>query len=434
MWNVNMSNSGIDVVGDLELRGLISQMTSGDELKIHLSSASRTLYSGFDPTAESLHIGHLVPLLALKRFQLAGHRPIALVGGATGMIGDPSFKAAERQLNSTDLIEYWVNRLTVQLSSFLDFNCGANSAQVVNNLDWTKPLSVLDFLRDIGKHFSVNSMIQKESVKQRLDREGAGISFTEFSYMILQSYDFAELNKRHGCTLQIGGSDQWGNITGGIDLTRRLHREQVYGLTLPLVTKADGQKFGKTETGTIWLDAAKTSPYAFYQFWLNAADADVYKFLSYFTFLSTNEIADIREQDQASATRPEAQGILAGEVTRLVHGEDGLQAAERISRALFSDELSDLTIGDFEQLRQDGLPSTTITRAEIQIVDALVETGLATSNRAAREFVANNAVSGNGEKIISPEHLLRTEKAVFGKYFILKRGKKLFHLICFQSG
>jgi len=428
-----MSNSGIDVVGDLESRGLISQMTSGDELKIHLNSGSKTLYSGFDPTAESLHIGHLVPLLALKRFQLAGHRPIALVGGATGMIGDPSFKAAERQLNSTDLIQYWVSRLTVQLSSFLDFNCGANSAQVVNNLDWTKPLSVLDFLRDIGKHFSVNSMIQKESVKQRLDREGAGISFTEFSYMILQSYDFAELYKRHGCTLQIGGSDQWGNITGGIDLTRRLYRGQVYGMTLPLVTKADGQKFGKTETGTIWLDATKTSPYAFYQFWLNATDADVYKFLSYYTFFSAKEIKGIREQDQSSANRPEAQSILAREVTRLVHGEEGLQAAERISRALFSGELSDLTTGDFEQLRQDGLPSTTIATREIQVIDALVETGLAASNRAAREFIANNAISGNGEKIVSPEYALTAEMAIYGKYFILKRGKKLFHLICFQS-
>jgi tyrosyl-tRNA synthetase len=428
-----MSNVGIDVVGDLESRGLISQMTSGDELKVHLSGASRTLYSGFDPTAESLHIGHLVPLLALKRFQLAGHKPIALVGGATGMIGDPSFKAAERQLNSADVIEFWVSRLTTQLSRFLDFNCGDNSAQVVNNLDWTRPLGVLDFLRDIGKHFSVNSMIQKESVKQRLDREGAGISFTEFSYMILQSYDFAELYKKHGCTLQIGGSDQWGNITGGIDLARRLHRGQVYGMTLPLVTKADGQKFGKTETGTIWLDPAKTSPYAFYQFWLNAADADVYKFLNYFTFLSPAEINDIRARDQLSAARPEAQSYLAREVTRLVHGEEGLQASERISRALFSDELSSLTISDFEQLRQDGLPSTSINKAEIEIIDALVQTGLAASNRVAREFISSSAVAGNGEKIVTPEHILKADAAMYGRYMVLKRGKKMFHLICFQA-
>lgn len=426
-----MSNIVLDVLGDLTSRELISQVTSGEELLEHLNGGSRTLYSGFDPTAESLHIGHLVPLLALKRFQMAGHKPIALVGGATGMIGDPSFKAAERQLNSTDIIEFWVSRLKTQVSRFLDFDCGTNSAQVVNNLDWTKPLSVLDFLRDIGKHFSINAMIQKESVKQRIEREGAGISFTEFSYMILQSYDFAELYRRHGCTLQIGGSDQWGNITSGIDLTRRLHQGQVYGLTLPLVTKADGQKFGKTETGTVWLDAEKTSPYAFYQFWLNAADADVYKFLGYFTFLSALEIAGIREEDEARAAKPEAQAILAREVTRLVHGEEGLAAAERISMALFSGELVDLTQDDLEQLRQDGLPTSDFSGRQLSIIEVLVETGLAASNRAAREFLAAGAVSVNGEKVTAAEHVLAAEQGLYHKYFVLKRGKKAFHLACF---
>ncbi len=426
-----MSKKVLDVLGDLTSRELISQVTSGEELQAHLNGASRTLYSGFDPTAESLHIGHLVPLLALKRFQMAGHRPIALVGGATGMIGDPSFKAAERQLNSTDIIEFWVSRLKTQVSRFLDFDCGSNSAQVVNNLDWTKPLSVLDFLRDIGKHFSINAMIQKDSVKQRIEREGAGISFTEFSYMILQSYDFAELYKRHSCTLQIGGSDQWGNITSGIDLTRRLHQGQVYGLTLPLVTKADGQKFGKTETGTVWLDPEKTSPYAFYQFWLNAADADVYKFLGYFTFLSALEIAGIREEDEARSAKPEAQSILAREVTRLVHGENGLAAAERISLALFSGELVDLTQNDLEQLRQDGLPTSDFSDRQLSIVEALVETGLAASNRAAREFLAAGAVSVNGDKVVSAEHILTAEQGLYHKYFVIKRGKKAFHLACF---
>src|SRR5690606_9268732 len=262
--------STAQLIADLKARDLVKQTTGDGEFELHLMEASRTLYCGFDPTADSLHIGHLVPLLALRRFQQAGHKPVALVGGATGMIGDPSFKAAERQLNSTEIIAGWVDSLRSQLSRFLDFDCGENSAVVVNNLDWTKELSVLDFLRNLGKHFAVNAMIQKESVKQRIEREGSGISFTEFSYMILQSYDFAELYHRYGCTLQIGGSDQWGNITGGIDLARRLYQGQVYGMTLPLVTKADGQKFGKTETGTVWLDPAKTSPYAFYQFWLNA--------------------------------------------------------------------------------------------------------------------------------------------------------------------
>ncbi|MCB1666088.1 MAG: tyrosine--tRNA ligase [Pseudomonadales bacterium] len=418
----------MDIIGDLESRGLVSQMTSGDELRSVLGQG-RTLYCGFDPTAESLHIGNLVPLLSLRRFQLAGHRPIALVGGATGLIGDPSFKANERALNSADVVDGWVQRIKTQVSQFLDFDTGFSGAMVVNNLDWTKDVSVLDFLRDVGKHFSVNAMIQKDSVKQRIEREGAGISFTEFTYMILQSYDFAELYKRHDCILQVGGSDQWGNITGGIDLTRRLHRAQVYGLTIPLVTKADGQKFGKTETGTIWLDRNKTSPYAFYQFWLNVADADVYKFLRYFTFLSPLAISDVEASDKTAQGRPEAQGILAKEVTRLVHGDEGLQAAERISAALFSGELQSLSADDCAQLRLDGLPSTRVDAASKGIVEALVETGLANSNRMAREFIANNAVSVNGQRVESDAHNLDFGQALFGKYFVLKRGKKLFHLL-----
>lgn len=422
-----------DLLEDLGARGLISQMSSEDEFKAHVASGSRTLYSGFDPTADSLHIGHLVPLLALRRFQLAGHKPVALVGGATGMIGDPSFKAAERQLNSVDVIAGWVDRLKSQLQMFLDFDCGSNSAVVVNNLDWTKDLSVLDFLRGIGKHFSVNAMIQKDSVKQRIEREGSGISFTEFSYMILQSYDFAELYKRYGCTIQIGGSDQWGNITGGIDLARRMHQGQVYGLTLPLVTKADGQKFGKTESGTIWLNPSKTSPYAFYQFWLGAADADVYKFLKYFSFLSPAEIEEIQRADQAVQGRPQAQSILATEVTRLVHGEAGISAAVRITDALFSGNLSDLGEADFEQLRLDGLPATDLQAESIGLVDALVATGMAASNRVAREFIAAGAVSVNGLKVGAEDYLIeRSVSGLYNKYVALKRGKKLFHLIRFE--
>ncbi|MBC53297.1 MAG: tyrosine--tRNA ligase [Gammaproteobacteria bacterium] len=421
----------VDILADLEARGLVSQMTSEDEFRSHLLGGRRTVYSGFDPTADSLHIGHLVPLLALRRFQLAGHKPLALVGGATGMIGDPSFKAAERQLNSTEVIGGWVDSLKGQLSRFLDFDCGAASAEVVNNLDWTRELDVLSFLRDIGKHFSVNAMIQKESVKQRIEREGSGISFTEFSYMILQSYDFAELYRRHDCTIQIGGSDQWGNITGGIDLARRMYQGQVYGLTLPLVTKADGQKFGKTETGTVWLDPAKTSPYAFFQFWLNAADADVYKFLRYFTYLTPAAIADIEVADAAATGKPSAQGILAREVTALVHGDDGLRAAERISTALFSGELGDLTEPDFEQLRLDGLPATDASGDTIAIVEALVNTGLAASNRVAREFLAAGAVSANGVKVPDSDAALTRADALFGRYVVLKRGKKLFHLLRF---
>jgi len=426
-----MAKNSFDILADLEARGLVSQMTSGDELREHLSGGARTLYSGFDPTADSLHIGHLVPLLALRRFQLAGHKPVALVGGATGMIGDPSFKVTERQLNSADVITGWVESLRTQLSRFLDFDCGQSSAMVVNNLDWTKELNVLDFLRNIGKHFSVNAMIQKESVKQRIEREGCGISFTEFSYMILQSYDFAELYHRHACTLQIGGSDQWGNITGGIDLSRRLYKGQVYGLTLPLVTKADGQKFGKTETGTVWLDSAKTSPYAFYQFWLNAADADVYKFLRYFTFLSLSEIDDLEQADAVASGRPAAQGVLAREATALVHGTGGLVAAERISKALFSGDLGDLTESDFAQLRLDGLPGTDVPGDSVSLVDALVTSELASSNRAAREFVLSHAVAVNGVKLSEVDAILDKSMAIYGRYILLKRGKKLFHLLRF---
>jgi len=422
------SSSEKDIISDLQSRNMVVQLAGGDELTAHLAEGSRVVYCGFDPTASSLHIGSMVPLLALKRFQMAGHKPIALVGGATGMIGDPSFKDSERKLNSTDIITDWVEQLKPQLSQFLDFDCGENSALLVNNLDWTKDYDVLSFLRDVGKHFAVNAMIQKESVKQRLEREGEGISFTEFSYMILQSYDFAELNKRYDCTVQIGGSDQWGNITGGIDLTRRMHQNQVFGATLPLVTKADGSKFGKSESGTIWLDPKKTSPYAFYQFWLGTADADVYKFLKFFTFLSAEQIDEIEAQDKASGMKPQAQGILAREVTELVHGEQGLSAAVRISEALFFGDIASLTAEDLQQLEQDGLPCSTINSEGNGIVEVLVATELAKSNKMAREFIGNNAVSVNGQLVADQDFTLTQEKALHTQYFVLKRGKKLFHL------
>lgn len=415
------------IIADLESRNLIAQLAGGEELARHLAGGSRTVYCGFDPTAESLHIGNLLPLLALRRFQLAGHRPIALVGGATGMIGDPSFKDSERKLNSVAVIADWVERIKPQLARFLDFDCGANSALLVNNLEWIRDYDVLGFLRDVGKHFSVNSMILKESVRQRIEREGEGISFTEFSYMILQSFDFAELRKRYDCTLQVGGSDQWGNITGGIDLTRRLHRRQVYGVTFPLVTKADGSKFGKTEAGTVWLDPNKTSPYAFYQFWLSAADADVYNFLRYFTFLSPEKIERIERADAASQARPVAQGVLAREATKLVHGDQGLAAAERITGALFSGEVSGLAEEDLRQLEHDGLPCTGIEPGTT-LLDALVACGLARSRRIARDLVASGAVSANNTVQNAGDDPLDPNLALHGKYYVIKRGKKNFHL------
>ncbi|MCK5881621.1 MAG: tyrosine--tRNA ligase [Sinobacterium sp.] len=425
-----------DLLRELSERGLIQQQTGeSGELETHLSE-SRTLYCGFDPTADSLHIGSLVPLLTLKRFQMAGHKPIALVGGATGLIGDPSFKAAERKLNTSDTVADWVNCLKTQVSRFIDFEADNISAEVVNNLDWVGELSALDFLRDVGKHFSVNSMIQKESVKQRLDREGSGISFTEFTYMLLQSYDFAELYKRNNCTLQIGGSDQWGNITGGTDLTRRMHGGKAYGLTLPLVTKSDGTKFGKTESGTIWLDPTKTSPYAFYQFWLNTADADAYKFLKYFTFLSVAQIDALEQEDSVRQGRPEAQSVLAREVTKLVHGEEGLEAAIRITEALFSGDQASLSENDFAQLKQDGLPATPLAEHDLNeksIVQLLTDSGMAKSGKQVKDALGRNAVLVNNnacsmEDNMSAAAIFNTDKAMFNQYFLVKLGKKNYQL------
>jgi tyrosyl-tRNA synthetase len=419
---------------DLKARGLVFQTTGDEQFEAWLSDKPRILYCGFDPTADSLHIGSLVPLLMLRRFQLAGHTPIALVGGATGLIGDPSFKAHERALNTPDVVSEWVSRLRTQMSQFLSFE-GDASAVMANNLDWTANVDVLTFLRDVGKHFSVNNMIAKESVKQRIEREGAGISFTEFTYMILQSFDFAELNKRYGCELQIGGSDQWGNITGGVDLTRRMNSAQVQGLTMPLVTKADGTKFGKTESGTIWLDAKKTSPYAFYQFWLSTADADVYTFLKYFTFLSVSDIDALEQEDAEREGRPQAQMVLAQEVTRLVHTDVGLEAAERITQAMFNGEEGALSESDLAQLSLDGLPSSTVARAELPatLTQLLTDAGMVTSGKQVKDALGRSAVVINGKPVsvddnANPQKCFAIDSAMHGQYFITRLGKKKVHL------
>ena len=419
---------------DLKARGLVFQTTGDEQFEAWLSDKPRILYCGFDPTADSLHIGSLVPLLTLRRFQLAGHTPIALVGGATGLIGDPSFKAQERALNTPDVVSEWVSRLRTQMSQFLSFE-GDTSAVMANNLDWTANVDVLTFLRDVGKHFSVNNMIAKESVKQRIEREGAGISFTEFTYMILQSFDFAELNKRYGCELQIGGSDQWGNITGGVDLTRRMNSAQVQGLTMPLVTKADGTKFGKTESGTIWLDAKKTSPYAFYQFWLSTADADVYTFLKYFTFLSVSNIDALEQEDAEREGRPQAQMVLAQEVTRLVHTDVGLEAAERITQAMFNGEEGALSESDLAQLSLDGLPSSTVARAELPatLTQLLTDAGMVTSGKQVKDALGRSAVVINGKPVsvddnANPQKCFAIDSAMHGQYFITRLGKKKVHL------
>lgn len=423
------------LIADLKERGLINQVTADEEFIKHIETGARTLYCGFDPTADSLHLGHLVPLLVLTRFQLAGHKPIALVGGATGLIGDPSFKAAERQLNTADVVAGWADRIRQQVSQFIKFEGVENPAVVVNNLDWAGQMNVLDFLRDVGKHFSVNAMINKESVQQRLNREGAGISFTEFSYSLLQGMDFAELNRRHDCTIQVGGSDQWGNIVGGIDLARRQNGAQTFGLTVPLVTKSDGTKFGKTESGAVWLDAAKTSPYAFYQFWINTADADAYKFLRYFTFLSGERIAEIEAADAEVQGRKSAQPILAEEVTRMVHGEEALASAKRITEALFSGDLAELSENELEQIKQDGLPSSDLDNTalkETPMTTILSDAGMG-QGKQVKDALGRNAVVVNGtaygmESLMDGTSVFATDKALFGRFFMVKLGKKKHHL------
>ncbi|HAU4929864.1 tyrosine--tRNA ligase [Aeromonas hydrophila] len=413
------------LLDELTKRGLVAQNSDPAALADHLATP-RTVYCGFDPTAGSLHIGHLVPLLMLRRFQLAGHTPVALVGGATGLIGDPSFKATERNLNSAETVQGWVASLSAQIKALLPASEGLAAPLLVNNADWMGQMSALDFLRDIGKHFSVNAMLARESVRQRLARPDQGISFTEFSYALLQSQDFAALNQRLGCTLQIGGNDQWGNITSGMDLTRRLHQAQVYGMTLPLITRADGTKFGKTEGGAIWLDPALTSPYAFYQFWLGTADEDVYRFLRYYSFMPLTEIEALEAEDAKRQGRKLAQQVLADELTELVHGKGALAAVQRISELLFSGEVARLGESDLAQLAQDGMPSCRIER-ETDLVTLLVESGLANSKRIARELLAAGAISLNGE--IRRDEPLTAADRLFGRYLLLRRGKKQYRLV-----
>ena len=410
-------------IQELQARGLIAQASDLEQIAQKFSQP-QTVYCGFDPTAGSLHIGHLVPLIMLKRFHDAGHKVLALIGGATGMIGDPSFKAIERSLNTEEIVAGWVKDLTNQIEQLLAPHL-SKPMTIVNNSDWMRDINVIDFFRDIGKHFSVNTMINRESVKQRLQRPDQGISFTEFSYCLLQSYDFAVLNRNHGCSLQIGGNDQWGNIISGIDLTRRQNGEQVFGLTLPLITKSDGTKFGKTEGGAIWLDPKKTSPYMFYQFWLSTEDTNVYNLLRYYTFLSCEEIEKIELQDKARNSKPEAQKILAQNMTRFVHGESGLLSAERITQALFTGNVEELSDSELKQLELDGIPS--IESAEKELIELLVESGLAKSKRLARELIESNAISVNGEKLTTENSKLGFP--LFDKYWLIQRGKKHFCLV-----
>lgn len=416
-----------DIIDELTWRGLIAQSTDLDALRSALADGPLTLYAGFDPTAASLHAGHLVPLLALKRFQRAGHRPIVLAGGATGLIGDPR-DVGERAMNSTDTVAEWAGRIRSQLERFVDIDDSPTGAIIANNMDWTGPLSVVDFLRDIGKHFSINVMLARDTVKRRL--EGEGISYTEFSYMLLQANDYLQLRRTHNCRLQVGGSDQWGNIISGVELNRRVDGESVHALTVPLVTSADGKKFGKsTGGGSLWLDPEMTSPYAWYQYFVNTADADVVKYLRWFTFLDQEELAEL---ERATAERPharEAQRRLAAEMTTLVHGAKNTEAVQLASQALFGrGELRDLdeptlaaalreTAVDGEVARiEPGTPNT--------IVDLLVATGLSESRGAARRTVNEGGASVNNQKIADLEWTPSEADYLHGRWLVVRRGKR----------
>ncbi|MEQ8861579.1 MAG: tyrosine--tRNA ligase [Pseudomonadales bacterium] len=417
---------------ELRTRELLAQASDPDGIERHLESASRTVYCGFDPTADSLHIGNLVPLLTLRRFQRRGHRPVLLIGGATGMIGDPSGRSVERNLNSADVVSDWVGRIRSQVEGFVEFQdgpLGNSAAVIVNNLDWTAGLHVIDFLREVGKHFSVNQMIQRDSVRSRLEREGEGISYTEFSYMLLQANDFVELAERYGCSIQIGGSDQWGNIVSGIDLVRRKLGRESFALTLPLVTKADGSKFGKTADGTVWLDPRRTSPYTFYQFWLNTADADVVRFLKIFTFLALGEIDALGRDLAAAPEGRAAQRRLAREVTAMVHGSEAVNSAERISEALFDGAVAALSADDLEQLAQDGMDCTELAAGDIGLLAALADCGLARSRGEARKLIGGNGIRLNGQVQTDAERSLDWSDALHGRFYLLRKGKKNWHLL-----
>ena len=420
-----------DILNDLQARGLLVQRSHQEEFDEHLFTVTRTVYCGFDPTAPSLHIGNLVPLLALRRFQLAGHRPIILVGGATGLIGDPSGRDEERQLNDENVVSGWVNRLSSQVNRFVSFE-GENAALVVNNYDWACKISLIDFLRDIGKHFSVNALVQREAVKSRLSRKDAGISYTEFSYALVQALDFLQLYREFDCTVQLGGQDQWGNIVSGIDLIRRVEGGESYALTFPLVERSDGKKFGKSTGGAIWLDPKLTSPYAFYQFWMNLPDSDVGPFLGYFTFKTMAEIAEIVESHSIEPAKRAGQRLLAREVTELVHGGEGVASAERITDALFQGDITALTSSDLEQLQLDGVEVATVSE-DCLVTEALVDLGLSSSKSRARQLVDQGGITVNSKKIEDSNASLTASNALHGRFHLIRRGRKTWALAVHQD-
>lgn len=416
------------LIEDLKWRGLIYQQTDEQGIEDLLNKEQVTLYCGADPTADSLHIGHLLPFLTLRRFQEHGHRPIVLIGGGTGMIGDPSGKSEERVLQTEEQVDKNIEGISKQMHNIFKFGTD-HGAVLVNNRDWLGQISLISFLRDYGKHVGVNYMLGKDSIQSRLEH---GISYTEFTYTILQAIDFGHLNRELNCKIQVGGSDQWGNITSGIELMRRMYGQtDAYGLTIPLVTKSDGKKFGKSESGAVWLDAEKTSPYEFYQFWINQSDEDVIKFLKYFTFLGKEEIDRLEQSKNEAPHLREAQKTLAEEVTKFIHGEDALNDAIRISQALFSGDLKSLSAKELKDGFKD-VPQVTLSNDTTNIVEVLIETGISPSKRQAREDVNNGAIYINGERQQDVNYALAPEDKIDGEFTIIRRGKKKYFMVNYQ--
>ncbi|HDI0105316.1 TPA: tyrosine--tRNA ligase [Staphylococcus aureus] len=416
------------LIEDLKWRGLIYQQTDEQGIEDLLNKEQVTLYCGADPTADSLHIGHLLPFLTLRRFQEHGHRPIVLIGGGTGMIGDPSGKSEERVLQTEEQVDKNIEGISKQMHNIFEFGTD-HGAVLVNNRDWLGQISLISFLRDYGKHVGVNYMLGKDSIQSRLEH---GISYTEFTYTILQAIDFGHLNRELNCKIQVGGSDQWGNITSGIELMRRMYGQtDAYGLTIPLVTKSDGKKFGKSESGAVWLDAEKTSPYEFYQFWINQSDEDVIKFLKYFTFLGKEEIDRLEQSKNEAPHLREAQKTLAEEVTKFIHGEDALNDTIRISQALFSGDLKSLSAKELKDGFKD-VPQVTLSNDTTNIVEVLIETGISPSKRQAREDVNNGAIYINGERQQDVNYALAPEDKIDGEFTIIRRGKKKYFMVNYQ--
>ena len=417
-----------ELLGDLEWRGLLASVSDPAEVDRHFLERGRLAYIGFDPSADSLHVGSLLGLVVLRRIQRAGHRPVVLIGGGTGLIGDPSGKSGERPLSAEAEVAAAAARLKRQVQRFLDFDEGPGGALLVNNYDWLAKMEVISFLRDIGKHFPLGGMLAKESVRTRMGRTEAGISFTEFSYQVLQSYDFLRLFQDRGCRVQLGGSDQWGNITAGIELIRRVAGEQAFGITHPLVTKEDGAKFGKTESGTVWLDAEKTSPYEMYQFWLNTPDADVVKFLGYFTFLGRDEVAELAETVASAPEAREAQRVLAQHVTALVHGDASMREAEAIGVAMFGGDLASLSPAQLEQVCR-AIPTADLTPAEaasMTVVDLLVRAGATESRGEARKLLAGGGVTLNGKRLGAGIEALSAVPGLHGRFWMVRKGRRSY--------